>query len=129
MKKQDVSVGTRKNAWLLSNRPAIRHADRFANTGCLLSSEGDDVVAAFAVYVRVNISLPACGHASAFNLHVRAWLIASRKKILSQYYAGTGLKIPAVPPGLVHTRTHSTRTDIRWLLITERLLRLTYLRQ
>lgn len=81
MKKQDVSVGTRKNAWLLSNRPAIRHADRFANTGCLLSSEGDDVVAAFAVYVRVNISLPACGHASAFNLHVRAWLIASRKKI------------------------------------------------
>ena len=80
MKKQDVSVGTRKNAWLLSNRPAIRHADRFANTGCLLSSEGDDVVAAFAVYVRVNISLPACGHASAFNLHVRAWLIASRKK-------------------------------------------------
>ena len=46
----------------------------------LLSSEGDDVVAAFAVYVRGIIGLPACKHAAALCFHGRAWLIASRKE-------------------------------------------------
>ena len=35
-------------------RDAIRHADRLANAGRLLSSAGDVAVAAFAVYVQIN---------------------------------------------------------------------------
>ena len=46
----------------------------------LLSSEGDDVVAAFAVYVRGIIGMLACEHAAFLCFLGRAWLIATHRK-------------------------------------------------
>ena len=62
-------------AWLVTIRYAIRHADRLANEIFRLL-----VVAAFAVYVRGIIGLPACQHAAVLCFLGRAWLIATHRK-------------------------------------------------
>ena len=51
---------------------------RFANAWRSLSSEGDDAVAAFAVYVRKCLQPLVSELTAVVNIFVRAWLIASR---------------------------------------------------
>ena len=65
-------------AWLCFCHTAMSHADRLANARRSLSSEGDDAVAAFAVYVRKCLQPLVSELTAVVNIFVRAWLIASR---------------------------------------------------
>ena len=70
------SIYTTCMAWNIPNSPCRQVREHYSSFGAAYSL----TVTAFAVYVRVNLGPLACGHAAALYLHVRAWLIASRKK-------------------------------------------------